>query len=170
MTDDIYAGWSQPQEPVIRHARIGERFRCDSFVTIGTEPFSFLPGIPRVRRPVTAGVVIGDDVEIMSHTNIDRGTERDTTIGSGTKIDRLVHVAHDALVGENCILVAGTIVGGFAELGDGVYCGMNVSIKPRVKVGAGAQLGAGAVVLKDVGANEVWVGNPARLLRTKDPA
>lgn len=164
---DVYEGWQQPQEPVIRHAKIGARFRCDPFVTIGTEPFSFLPGVPRVRRPVTGGVVIGSDVEIMSHTNIDRGTERDTAIGDGTKIDRLVHVAHDAVIGKNCLIVAGTVIGGFAELGDGVYVGMNSSILPRVKIGAGARIGAGAVVLHDVPANEVWAGVPAKYLSTK---
>ena len=165
--NDPYEGWQGAEEPVVHESvRMGQRCQIHPFVTLGTVPFSYEPDVlPRQRKPVTAGVVIGDDVEIMSLSNVDRGTERDTVIGDGTKIDRLVHVAHDSIIGKNCILVAGTIVGGFVEMGDGVYCGMNVSIKPRVKIGAGAKLGAGTVVLKDVPAGEVHVGNPARFLR-----
>jgi UDP-3-O-[3-hydroxymyristoyl] glucosamine N-acyltransferase len=163
---DIYKDWQNADEPVVLHAKIGERCRFAPFVTIGTEPFSFEQDVlPRQRKPVNGGVVIGDDVEIESHTNVDRGTERDTVIGDGTRVDRLVHIAHDSVIGKYCIIVAGTIVGGFVEMGDGVYCGMNVSIKPRVKIGAGSKIGAGAVVLKDVPPNSVMVGNPARFLR-----
>lgn len=131
---------------------------------IGSPPFSYRNGVP---IPRTGGVQIGADVEIMPFANIVRGTERDTVIDDGCKIDAFVHVAHDVLLGKRCILAAGTIVGGWCELGDDVYCGINVSIKPRVKIGAGAKLGAGAVVLKDVPPGEVWIGNPARFLRKR---
>ena len=167
---DPYADWPTPNEPVIHHkARIGARCNFHPFVTIGTQPFAYLPDvIPRQRKSVTASVVIGDDVEIMSHSNVDLGTERDTVIGDGTKIDRNVHIAHDSIIGKNCIIVAGTVVGGFVEMGDGVYCGMGVLIKPRVKIGAGVKLGAGTVVLEDVPAGETWVGHPARFLRKNE--
>mgnify|MGYP001559717265 CR=1 FL=1 len=165
-SDPIYSDWNPDSAPVIDPSvKFGVNCRFHPFVTIGAVPFSFRKGIPRVRKPVLAGVLIGDDVEILSHTNIDRGTERDTTIGDGTRIDRLVHVAHDAQIGKYCILVAGTIVGGFVVLEDEVYIGMNVSIKPRVRIGKGALIGAGSVVLGDIPACEVWAGNPARYLR-----
>lgn len=149
---------------------LGRRVTVHRYVTLGSTPFAYKPleaGKTREHRPVTAGVRIGDDVEIMDHANIDRGLDRDTTIGDGTVIDRGVHVAHDSIIGRNCILVAGTVVGGFCELGDDVYLGINVSVKPRVKIGAGAKIGMGAVVLHDVPAGEVWVGNPARFLKRK---
>lgn len=131
---------------------------------IGSPPFSYRDGVP---VPRNGGVTIGADVEIMPFANIVRGTERDTTIGDGCKIDAFVHVAHDVILGKRCILAAGTIVGGWCELGDDVYCGINVSIKPRVRIGAGAKIGMGAVVTKDVPAGEVWVGNPARFMRNR---
>jgi len=139
----------------------------DPRAAIGSPPFSYRDGVP---VPRNGGVFIGADVEIMPFANIVRGTERDTTIGDGCKIDAFVHVAHDVILGKRCILAAGTIVGGWCELGDDVYCGINVSIKPRVKIGAGAKIGMGAVVTKDVPAGEVWYGNPARSHGRRDAA
>lgn len=148
--------------------RMGARCIVHPFATLGGTPFSYRSDTrPLQRKPVNAGLIIGDDVEIMSHANVDLGTERDTVVGDGCRIDRFVHVAHDSILGRHCILAAGTIAGGFVELGDDVYCGINVSIKPRVKIGAGAKIGAGSVVLNDVPSGEIWVGNPARFLRAR---
>lgn len=162
--DDIYDLWPEMDKPVIHpRAKVGQQCHLHKFVTVGTTPFTYVPKIlPRQRKEVAAGVVIGNDVEIMSHSNVDLGTERDTVVGDGTKIDHFVHVGHDSRIGKNCILAAGTIIGGFVEMGDDVYCGIHTTIKPRVKIGAGSYLGAGAVVLEDVPAGQVWVGNPAR--------
>lgn len=166
---DLYQGWQHDSEPVIhKKAKIGERCQLHPFITIGGTPFNYMPDVlPRQRKPVDFGVVIGDDVEIMSHSNVDLGTQRDTVIGDGTKIDRNVHVAHDSIIGKHCILVAGTVVGGFVTMEDEVYLGMNVSLKPRVRIGRGAKIGTGAVVLHDVPPGCVMVGNPARFLKLR---
>lgn len=131
---------------------------------IGSPPFSYRDGVP---VPRNGGVVVGADVEIMPFASIVRGTERDTTIGDGCKIDAFVHVAHDVILGKRCILAAGTIVGGWCEIGDDAYLGINCAIKPRVRIGAGAKIGMGAVVTKDVPAGQVWIGNPARFMRNR---
>lgn len=137
----------------------------DSRAAIGSPSFSYRDGVP---VPRNGGVQIGADVEIMPFANIVRGTERDTIIGDGSKIDAFVHVAHDVILGKRVILAAGTIVGGWCELGDDVYVGINACIKPRVKIGAGAKIGMGAVVLHNVPAGMVYVGNPAHYLKMRD--
>lgn len=151
--------WGKPCPVSVDPAAI-----IDHRAAIGSPPFSYRDGVP---VPRNGGVTIGADVEIMPFAGIVRGTERDTTIGDGCKIDAFVHVAHDVILGKRCILAAGTIVGGWCELGDDVYCGINASIKPRVRIGAGAKIGMGAVVTKDVPAGQVWVGNPARFMRNR---
>lgn len=144
--------------------RVGSRSRIDPRAAIGSPPFSYRDGVP---VPRNGGVTIGADVEIMPFASIVRGTERDTTIGDGCKIDAFVHVAHDVILGKRCILAAGTIVGGWCEIGDDAYLGINCAIKPRVRIGAGAKIGMGAVVTKDVPAGQVWIGNPARFMRNR---
>lgn len=144
---------------------LGPRTEISSGAAIGSPPFSYRDGVP---VPRNGGVTIGADVEIMPFASIVRGTERDTTIGDGCKIDAFVHVAHDVILGKRCILAAGTIVGGWCEIGDDAYLGINCAIKPRVRIGAGAKIGMGAVVTKDVPAGAVYVGNPARFLKLRD--
>ena len=107
-------------------------------------------------------VIIGKDVEIGRLTNIDKGSYRDTVIGDGTKIDSLVHVGHNAIIGKHCLLVAGCVIGGSAEVGDYTHIGMNASIKDHVKIGKHVIVGAGAVVVSNVANGSVMVGNPAR--------
>lgn len=110
-------------------------------------------------------VIIGENVEIGSCTCIDRGQERDTVVGEGTKIDNLVHVAHDVVIGKHVGLVAGTSLGGSCEVGDYTFIGINVSVKPQVRIGKRCLVGMGSVVLEDVPDDVVVVGNPARILR-----
>lgn len=171
---DPYDGWRAPEEGVVHGSvRFAGTLSCrlHSYVTLGSEPFTFVPDVvPRQRKPARFGVQIGHHVEIFDHANVDRGTERDTVIGDNTVIDRHVHVAHDAVIGKNCIVVAGTVIGGFVTLEDDVYLGISVSVKPRVRIGRGSKIGMGAVVLRDVPPGCVVVGNPARILELRyDP-
>lgn len=102
------------------------------------------------RVPHLGNVVIEDRVEIGSNTCIDRGVTGSTVIGEGTKIDNLVHVAHNVRIGKNCLIVAGSTIGGSCEIGDNVFIGINASIKQKVKIGSGAVIGMAAIVLSDV--------------------
>ena len=141
----------------------------DSSVTIGTTPFSFDrsdPDRPRLKK-ACAGVRIGECVEIFSHANIDRGLERDTVIGDHSKLDHGVQIGHDCQLGKANIVCAGARVGAYTETGDRVYIGMGALIKPRVTIGADSVIGMGSVLKCNVPAGEVWNGNPARFVMTK---
>jgi len=106
-------------------------------------------GIP-YRIPHLGNVVIGKHVSIGSNVCIDRGVIGSTVIGDYTKIDNLVHVAHNVEIGKRCLIVAGTVIGGSAKIGDDCFLGINCSIKQKVKIGSGVIVGMGAVVLSDV--------------------
>ena len=153
----------------VAHCRIG------SDVTIGANCSIGLPGFGYEkddegrwwRFPHIGRVVIEDGVEIGSNTCIDRGALGETRIGGGAKIDNLVHIAHNVVVGRNAVVIANSMIGGSATIGDGVWVAPSVSILNQVAVGARSTLGMGAVVLKPVDANAVVVGNPAKPLEKK---
>jgi acetyltransferase-like isoleucine patch superfamily enzyme len=133
---------------------------------IGGSGFGYERGPDRVplRIPHLGRVVFGDGVELGSCVCIDRGVIGDTVIGDNVKIDNLVHVAHNAQIGKNTLIVAGAVIGGSVVIGEKCFIGMNASIKQKVKIGNNVTVGAGAVVLKDIPDGETWVGNPARKL------
>ena len=153
----------------IAHCHIGAN------VTIGANCSIGLPGFGYEkdedgrwwRFPHIGSVVIENGVEIGSNTCIDRGALGETRIGEGAKIDNLVHIAHNVVVGKNAVVIANSMVGGSAVIGDGVWVAPSVSILNQLTIGENATLGMGAVVLKPVDANAVMVGNPARPLEKK---
>lgn len=114
------------------------------------------------RFPSVGGILLGDGVHIGAYTCIDRGNLGDTVIGDGTRIDNLVHVGHNAKIGQRVTIVAGAVIGGWAEIGDDTFVGMGALIRNRVKVGKGCTIGMGAVVVKDVADGMTVKGNPGR--------
>lgn len=119
-----------------------------------------------IQIPHLGRVRIEENVVIRNSVCIDRAVLGETVIGEGTVIDNLVHIAHSAKIGKHCLIVAGAVLGGSCEIGDRTFIGMNASVKNKVKIGCGCIIGAGAVILKDIPDNEIWVGNPARFLKT----
>lgn len=107
---------------------------------------------------------IAPSARINSFVTVDAGINEPTRVGARSFLMTKTHVGHDAQIGNDVELAPGTIIGGHAILEDGVRCGVGVLVKPGVRIGEGACLGAGAVVVKDVPAGEVWCGNPARKL------
>lgn len=109
------------------------------------------------------GVRIGSDVEIGSNTTIDRGTFRDTIIGDGTKIDNLVHVAHNVEIGKHCMIIAHAGIGGGVKIGDRCFIGLGAVIRDGVVIGNDCFIGMGAVVVKDAPDGTTVMGNPAEI-------
>jgi UDP-3-O-[3-hydroxymyristoyl] glucosamine N-acyltransferase len=148
------------------NVRLGRNVRVGPGAVIGWDGFGFdkQPDGTWERKPETHGVVIGDDVEIGANACIDRGSYRDTVIGDGTKVDNLVHVAHNVQIGRNCLVIAGAELSGSVIVGDGAWIAPNACVREHLTVGEGAVIGLGAVVVKDVEANTTVAGNPARVL------
>jgi UDP-3-O-[3-hydroxymyristoyl] glucosamine N-acyltransferase len=126
---------------------------------IGQDGFGYVSGRKgHVKVPQVGRVVIGNDVEIGASTTIDRGGMRDTVIGEGTKIDNLVQIGHNVVIGRHCIIVAQSGLSGSVTLEDGVVLAARVGIYPHVTVHRGAQLMARSTVRRDVPADETWGG------------
>jgi UDP-3-O-[3-hydroxymyristoyl] glucosamine N-acyltransferase len=138
-------------------------------VTLGEDGFAYeRHESSRLEKfPHFKAVVIGDNVEICANTNIARGSLTDTVIGEGTKIDALVHVAHNASVAKNCMLTGGTIIGGSAVIGDSCWTGLNCTVKDHVRIGDNVIVGAGACVIHDVPDGDIVAGVPAKSIRHK---
>lgn len=112
--------------------------------------------------PQIGGVIIEDNVEIGANTCIDRGALGNTVIGEGTKIDNLVHIAHNVVLGKRVFITAKVIIAGSTTVGDDTYIAPNVSINDRLKIGKNNFIGTGSVVTKNIPDGEIWVGSPAR--------
>jgi UDP-3-O-[3-hydroxymyristoyl] glucosamine N-acyltransferase len=118
--------------------------------------------------PQQGRLVVEDDVEIGANTTIDRGALGETRIGRGTKIDNLVHIGHNCVIGEHVVIAAQTGISGSSVVEDGAILGGQVGIGEHATVGAGVILGGGAGVLsgkKMRGPGEVFWGRPARPLK-----
>jgi len=118
--------------------------------------------------PQQGRLVVEDDVEIGANTTIDRGALGETRIGQGTKIDNLVHIGHNCVIGKNVVIAAQTGISGSSVVEDGAILGGQVGIGEHATVGAGVILGGGAGVLsgkKMRGPGQVFWGRPARPLK-----
>ncbi len=142
---------------------IGERCVVHSGVRLGVDGYGYVYGKAGHRKvPQVGRCVIEDDVEIGANTTIDRGSVGETRVGAGTKIDNLVHIAHNVKVGRNCLIVAQVGISGSTTVGDGVALAGQVGIIGHLKIGDGAQVAAQSGVSNDIPAGEIWFGYPAR--------
>ncbi len=114
------------------------------------------------RIPHVGRVVLGDDVEIGANSAVDRGSIGDTVLGSGVKLDNLVHIAHNVHVGEESLLAGMVGIAGSTRIGKGVWMGGQAGVINHLDIGDGARLAAAAKVLRDVPAGETVSGHPAR--------
>ena len=151
---------------VIGFALLGDGVSVSAGAVVGEAGFGAAPG-PRgmVDLPQLGRVVIQDNVTLGANSCVDRGAFGDTTIGENTKIDNLVHVAHNVRIGRNCVLAAYTGVSGSTVVGDGVAFGGKAGVADHLNIGSGASIGAAASVFKDVPDGETWTGFPARPLK-----
>ncbi len=146
----------------VTHCIIGDRVILHAGVRIGQDGFGFaMSAEGHLKVPQVGRVVIGNDVEIGANSTVDRGALNDTMIGEGTKIDNLVQVGHNAIIGRHCIIVAQTGIAGSAQLGDFVVMGGHSGVVGHVKIGRGAQIAGMAHVKEDVDPGARMGGTPA---------
>ena len=152
-----------PQVVVYPRSVLGERVTVHAGARIGCDGFGYVfrDGAHQ-KIPHVGGCSIGNDVEIGANTTIDRGSIDDTVIGDGTKIDNLVHVAHNVRIGRLCLLMAQVGIAGSVVVEDGCIIAGQAGLSGHITIGAGAKLAAQAGVFGDVPAGETWSGYPAR--------
>ncbi|MCF6297879.1 MAG: UDP-3-O-(3-hydroxymyristoyl)glucosamine N-acyltransferase [Flavobacteriaceae bacterium] len=134
-------------------------------VSIGADGFGYRPsedGKGLVKIPQIGNVIIGNAVEIGANSCVDRGKFSSTIIGDGCKIDNLVQIGHNSIMGRSCIMAGHSGLAGSVTLGDGVIIGGSASIKDHLTLHSGAIVGAGSGVMKDVPAGKSVLGYPAK--------
>ena len=143
---------------------IGSRCILHAGAVIGADGFGFIPnaagGFDKI--PQLGNVVVEDDVEIGANTCIDRATVDSTVIGKGTKIDNLVHVGHNDIIGENCILVAHVGISGSVTIGNNCPFGGQAATAGHLKIGSNCTFAGRTGIISDVPDNVVWAGFPAQ--------
>ncbi len=147
----------------VLHSLIGDRVIIHAGAHIGQDGFGYVATAKgHLKIPQIGRVIIQDDVEIGSGTTIDRGAGRDTMIGEGTKLDNLVQIGHNVLVGRHCIIVAQSGLAGSVKLGDRVLVGGKVGIAEHLTIGEGAIVYGGSGVIQNVPAGAHVMGSPAK--------
>ena len=106
-------------------------------------------------------VEIGNDVEIGSNTTIDRGSWRNTVIKSNTKLDNLIQVGHNVIIGKGCLICAQSGIAGSTTIGDGVLIGGQVGIAQHLKIGDHVKIAAKSGVMHDLEPGKSYGGYPA---------
>jgi len=146
------SGVIYPNVSVYQNTRIGNRVTIGSGSVIGSDGFGYVKDddSTMIKVPHLGGVLIEDDVEIGSNTSVDRGTMGDTVIKKGSKIDNLVQIAHNCIVGENNILCGMVGLSGSTELGNNVIMAANSGTKGHIKIGDNCVVTALTNVSKDL--------------------
>jgi len=157
----------QPRVTLYAGARLANRVILHSGAVIGSDGFGYVAeGGKRWKFPQVGEVEIQDDVEIGANTTIDRGSLDRTQIGAGTKLDNLVHIAHNVCIGENTVIAAQTGISGSSVVGSNVAFGGQVGVADHCEIEDGAVIGAQAGIPsgKTVRSAQIVWGTPARPL------
>jgi UDP-3-O-[3-hydroxymyristoyl] glucosamine N-acyltransferase len=149
----------------LSHALLGNRVIVHPGARLGQDGFGFAMGASHLKVPQIGRVIVQDDVEIGANTTIDRGASRDTVIGEGTKIDNLVQIAHNVVIGRHCVIVSGVGISGSTTLEDYVVLGGQVGVVGHLRIGRGSQIAGSSNVNRDVPPGSRWGGTPAKPVR-----
>jgi UDP-3-O-[3-hydroxymyristoyl] glucosamine N-acyltransferase len=159
----IGAGCTIATHVSINYAILGTRVRIFAGVRIGEEGFGFTATKEGfVSAPQLGRVILCDDVEVGANSTIDRGSVADTYIGTGTRIDNLVQIAHNVRIGRNCVIVAQVGIAGSTVLEDFVQVGGQAALAPHLHIGTGVQIGAQAGLIANAPPHAVLLGSPAQ--------
>ncbi|MBP2638914.1 MAG: lpxD [Firmicutes bacterium] len=152
-----------PSVTIRENCRLGNRVIVQSGAVIGSDGFGFVTIAGRHQKvPQVGNVIIEDDVEIGANTCLDRATTGSTIVNKGTKIDNLVHLAHNVVVGENCFFVAQTGIAGSAKIGNNVTFAGQSGSAGHITIGDNCVFAARTAPINDVPANSFCAGFPAR--------
>ncbi len=152
---------------VIAHALIGNNVIIHAGVAIGQDGFGFAMGREgHLKVPQIGRVIIQDWVEIGANSAVDRGALRDTIIGEGTKIDNLVQIGHNVMIGRHCVIVAQVGISGSSVLEDFAVMGGQSGTVGHITIGAGAQVAGNSGVAESIPPGQRWGGTPAKPLRS----
>jgi UDP-3-O-[3-hydroxymyristoyl] glucosamine N-acyltransferase len=151
-----------PNVVLYRKTRLGRRVVIHAGSVIGSDGYGYVFDEGRQRKVLQLGnVIIGDDVEIGANAAIDRGALGPTVIGEGTKIDNLVHIAHNVTIGRHCLVMGQVGFAGSTQLGDYVVIASQSGIADHLKLGNQAVVGAKSGVMRDVPDGSRVLGIPA---------
>jgi UDP-3-O-[3-hydroxymyristoyl] glucosamine N-acyltransferase len=152
-----------PHVVLYPRSELGHRVRIHSGTVIGADGFGYVPDGAIHRKVQQIGnVIIHDDVEIGANVTIDRGALGPTTIGKGTKIDNLVQIGHNVVIGEHCLLVSQVGIAGSTRIGNYAVFAGQAGIAGHLKIGHRTSVGAQAGVMHNIPDGEKWLGSPAQ--------
>ncbi len=147
----------------VMHTLVGDRVIIHAGARIGQDGFGFaMSGKGHLKVPQVGRVILQDDVDIGANTSIDRGALKDTIIGEGTKIDNMVQIGHNVVIGRHCVIVGQVGIAGSAEVGDFVVMGGQSGLIGHIKVGNGAQIAGDCHPKDDVPPGAIMAGTPGR--------
>ncbi|HZJ69120.1 MAG TPA: UDP-3-O-(3-hydroxymyristoyl)glucosamine N-acyltransferase [Candidatus Eisenbacteria bacterium] len=151
----------EPGVVIYPNTKIGDNVIIRAGSTIGSEGFQFLnEGESVIAAKSAGGVVIESNVEIQNNTCVDRGVfGGNTIIKQNAKIDNLVHIAHDAIIGKRTMIAAGSAIGGRTVIGSDSWIGINATISNGLTLGDNCKISLGAVVTQDVPSGKTVTGN-----------
>jgi UDP-3-O-[3-hydroxymyristoyl] glucosamine N-acyltransferase len=152
-----------PNVTVYPRSQIGSRVRIHANSVIGSDGYGYVQDGGIHHKVLQIGsTVIGDDVEIGAGCTIDRGALGSTVIGKGTKLDNLVHIAHNVEIGVHCLLCAQVGIAGSAKVGNYVVMGGQVGIASHLKIGNQVTIASKSGVMHNIPDGEKWLGAPAQ--------
>lgn len=152
-----------PSVTVREYCRLGDRVIIHSGSIVGSDGFGFVTVGGKHRKvPQVGNAVIGNDVEIGANVAIDRATTGSTIVNNGTKIDNLVHIGHNDIIGENCLFVAQVGISGSVTVGNNVTFAGQTGSAGHLTIGDNCVFAARTGIISDVPANSFYAGFPAR--------
>ncbi len=151
-----------PNVTIYDDSEIGNNCVIHAGAVIGSDGFGYAKDKSGYVKIIHSGyAILEDNVEIGANTTVDRGAVDFTKIGAGTKIDNLVQVAHNVIIGKNCAIAAGSGIAGSSTVGDGVTIGGQVGISGHISIGNNVMIAAQSGVANSVKDNEIISGSPA---------
>jgi UDP-3-O-[3-hydroxymyristoyl] glucosamine N-acyltransferase len=151
-----------PNVVIYAKCQIGNRVAIHAGTTIGSDGYGYVLDQGQHRKMLQVGnVIVHDDVEIGANVAIDRGALGPTVIGQGTKIDNLVHIAHNVVIGRHCLIMGQVGFAGSTHLGDYVVIASQSGIAGHLKLGNQSTVGAKSGVMRDIPDGATVLGYPA---------